>query len=172
MSGYTEAVARAVGGPTHAFGLSRPGTRQDAPRQGDVRPGTADVGIREYLDISPMLTGPATAFEVNKPLLPGSAAHKAHRRLRIGQMGLPVDVSHEWDAPVMVPSSGTGCPICSIAQTSAIETALAEAFKALIPATEQDARIARPGADSACRVDGSGCSHHHNWAWLSVGDQR
>ncbi|HET6480490.1 MAG TPA: flavodoxin domain-containing protein [Actinoplanes sp.] len=74
-----------VGGPTHAFGLSRPGTRQDAARQGDVRPGTADVGIREYLDVSPMLTGlTAAAFDtkVDKPLLPGSAAHKAHRRLR------------------------------------------------------------------------------------------
>lgn len=65
----------------------------------------------------------------------------------------PVDASHEWDAPVMVRSSGTGCPICSTAGTSAIETALAEAFKALIPATRQDARISRTGAGSAWRVD-------------------
>ena len=74
-----------VGGPTHAFGLSRPGTRQDAARQGEVRPGTVDVGIREYLDLSPMLPGlAAAAFDtkVDKPFLPGSAAHKAYRRLR------------------------------------------------------------------------------------------
>ncbi|GAB2584149.1 flavodoxin [Paractinoplanes abujensis] len=74
-----------VGGPTHAFGLSRPGTRQDAARQGDVRPSTADVDIREYLDVSPMLTGlTAATFDtkVDKPLPRGSAAHKAHRRLR------------------------------------------------------------------------------------------
>jgi hypothetical protein len=74
-----------VGAPIHAFGLSRPSTRQDAARQGTIRPGAADVGLREYLDVSPMLTGlAAAAFDtkVNKPFLPGSASRKAHRRLR------------------------------------------------------------------------------------------
>jgi hypothetical protein len=77
-----------VGGPTHAFGLSRPSTRQDAARQGQTRPGTADVGVREWLDRSPALTGAsAAAFDtkIDKPFLPGSAAHKAHRRL--GRLG-------------------------------------------------------------------------------------
>jgi flavodoxin len=74
-----------VGAPTHAFGLSRPSTRQDAVRQGAAHPDATDVGMREYLDVSPMLTGlAAAAFDtrVNMPFLPGSAAHKAHRRLR------------------------------------------------------------------------------------------
>jgi len=74
-----------AGGPTHAFGLSRPGTRQDAVRQGSTRPGAATVGLREYLDVSPMLTGlAAAAFDtkIDKPFVPGSAARKAHRRLR------------------------------------------------------------------------------------------
>jgi hypothetical protein len=74
-----------AGGPTHAFGLSRPATRQDAARQGTVHAGAADVGLREYLDVSPMLTGLAAASfdtKIDKPFLPGSAAHKAHRRLR------------------------------------------------------------------------------------------
>lgn len=74
-----------VGAPTHAFGLSRPSTRQDAARQGTIRPGAAEVGLREYLDVSPMLTGlAAAAFDtkVDRPRLPGSAARKAHRRLR------------------------------------------------------------------------------------------
>jgi hypothetical protein len=111
MFGNTEAIARAVadglgevvladvasipsaagvdllvvGAPTHAFGLSRPATRQDASRQGTVRPGTADVGLREYLDVSPRLSGlAAAAFDtrIDKFWVPGSAAHKAHRRLR------------------------------------------------------------------------------------------
>jgi hypothetical protein len=74
-----------VGSPTHAFGLSRPSTRQDAVRQGATHPDAADIGLREYLDVSPRLTGlAAAAFDtrVNMPFLPGSAAHKAHRRLR------------------------------------------------------------------------------------------
>ena len=74
-----------VGGPTHAFGMSRPSTRQDAARQGEIRPAVVDMGVREWLDRSPMLTGVAAAAfdtEVDKPFLPGSAAHKAYRRLR------------------------------------------------------------------------------------------
>jgi hypothetical protein len=74
-----------VGGPTHAFSMSRPSTRQDAERQGQTRPGGVDVGMREWLDSSPMLTGVAAAAfdtKVNKPFVPGSAAQKAHRRLR------------------------------------------------------------------------------------------
>ena len=74
-----------VGGPTHAFGLSRPASREQAKQQGTVRPGAAEAGLREYLDCSPTLTGvPAAAFDtkVNKPFLPGSAAHRAQRHLR------------------------------------------------------------------------------------------
>lgn len=74
-----------VGAPTHAFGLSRPATRQDAGRQGTVRPGAAEVGLREFLDGSRRLTGlAATSFDtkIGKFWVPGSAAGKAHRRLR------------------------------------------------------------------------------------------
>lgn len=83
-----------VGGPTHALGLSRPETRLEAARRGEARHGTTEVGIREYLDLSPTLTGVAAAAfdtKVDKPFLPGSAARKAHRRLhRLGcRMLLP-----------------------------------------------------------------------------------
>jgi len=74
-----------VGGPTHAFGMSRPSTREQAAQQGAVRPHAVDIGIREYLDCSPTLTGmSAAAFDtkVDKPFLPGSAAHRAQRQLR------------------------------------------------------------------------------------------
>ena len=74
-----------AGGPTHAFGLSRPSTREQATRQGTVGSDAAGAGLREYLNCSPPLTDiPAVAFDtkVNKPRMPGSAAHKAQRQLR------------------------------------------------------------------------------------------
>lgn len=74
-----------VGGPTHAFGMSRPSTREQAAQQGTVPPPVVDIGIREYLDCAPRLTGmPAAAFDtkMDKPFLPGSAAHRAQRQLR------------------------------------------------------------------------------------------
>ncbi|MEU8663901.1 flavodoxin family protein [Actinoplanes philippinensis] len=73
-----------VGAPTHAFSLSRPATRADAARQGEVRAGAEAVGVREYLDRSSRLDGlAATAFDTraDKPVT-GSAARKAMRRLR------------------------------------------------------------------------------------------
>ncbi|MDA0634198.1 flavodoxin domain-containing protein [Nonomuraea sp. MCN248] len=75
-----------VGGPTHAFAMSRAATRRsaadDAP-QGLVSRG---IGIREWL--SGLRTGSArlaaAAFDtrVAKPRLPGSAARGAANRLR------------------------------------------------------------------------------------------
>jgi hypothetical protein len=93
-----------VGAPTHAFSLSRPGTREDAVRQGSTR--RPDVGLREYLDVSPMLTCAAAAFDtrVDKPRLPGSAARRAHRRLRRLGCRLPT-------APESFRVSGTRGPL-------------------------------------------------------------
>src|SRR4029453_4990248 len=73
-----------VGGPTHAFGMSRPSTPQNAVRQGAERAGGVDVGLRDWLDTSPQLTGiAAAAFDtkVDRPLV-GSAGPKAGRPLR------------------------------------------------------------------------------------------
>jgi len=74
-----------IGGPTHAFGMSRPSTREQAAQQGTVRPHAVDAGIREYLDCSPLLAGMAAAAfgtKVDKRFLLGSAAHRAQRQLR------------------------------------------------------------------------------------------
>lgn len=81
-----------VGGPTHAFGLSRKGTRDDARRQLPAGPDPpSSIGIREWLETLPHapndapLAGPLTAAfdtKVSHPNLPGSAAHAASRRLR------------------------------------------------------------------------------------------
>lgn len=76
-----------VGGPTHAFGMSRDGTRRDAATKGSGRPLVSKGGgIREWLSKieHPAATLTAAAFDtkINKSWLPGSAAKAAHKRLR------------------------------------------------------------------------------------------
>jgi hypothetical protein len=75
-----------VGGPTHAFGLTRERTREDAVRQGGHPTGGADVGVREWLDALPPAQGHLAfaAFDtrVDKKGLPGSAAKGIDKRLR------------------------------------------------------------------------------------------
>jgi hypothetical protein len=74
-----------VGGPTHAFSMTRPGTREDAVRRG-AQPASA-TGIREWL--ARLQPGPhskaVAAFDtrvVTVRHVPGSAAKAAVRRLR------------------------------------------------------------------------------------------
>jgi flavodoxin len=75
-----------VGGPTHAFGMSRAKTRADAVRQGS-RAGrqmpAAGVGIREWIDATAFAPGTVVAtFDTKLHASPGSAAGAALRRLR------------------------------------------------------------------------------------------
>ena len=82
-----------VGGPTHAFGMSRPQTRQDAARQagGEV---VSRSGIREWLEsVTHEAPVPAVAFDtrVSKGWVPGSAARAAQRRLRGKRFGAAAD---------------------------------------------------------------------------------
>jgi hypothetical protein len=75
-----------VGGPTHAFGLSRPGTRQQAAKQAEHGVVSSGVGIREWLgaiqDRGPRL-GAAFDTRFKKPrMITGSAARAAEKRLR------------------------------------------------------------------------------------------
>ena len=75
-----------VGGPTHAFGMTRPNTRQDAAKQAGRPVVSQGVGIREWIE--GLDTGsvrvPVATFDsrVRRPRLPGSAAHRAAKRLR------------------------------------------------------------------------------------------
>jgi len=75
-----------VGAPTHAFGLSRPSTRQDAARDVAAEAFSFEVGLREWLDTVKMPLGGVrfAAFDtkVAKPKLPGSAAKSADKQLR------------------------------------------------------------------------------------------
>jgi hypothetical protein len=73
-----------VGGPTHAFGMSRPKTRQDAADQVDEPVISRDRGIREWMDSLAGAMPPVATFDtkVVRPKLPGSAAKKAMRVLK------------------------------------------------------------------------------------------
>lgn len=75
-----------VGGPTHAFGMSRPGTRADAATKRDAALVSPGIGVREWIDgLAPATAVTAVATfdtRVAKPRVPGSAARAALRRLR------------------------------------------------------------------------------------------
>jgi hypothetical protein len=74
-----------VGGPTHAFGMSRPQTRADATKQASGHVVSQGRGIREWLDeVTCSAPVAAIAFDtrVKKNWLPGSAAKAAQKRLQ------------------------------------------------------------------------------------------
>lgn len=76
-----------VGGPTHAHGMSRPGTRQGAAKDAGADLVSRGVGVREWLGSLPAARGPvaAAAFDTrfDKPVwLTGSAARGAARHLQ------------------------------------------------------------------------------------------
>jgi hypothetical protein len=75
-----------VGGPTHAFSMSRANTRQDAIRQGAMN-GLASRGLREWLGDMPddLQALPCATFDTRVSRarkLPGPAARSAARMLR------------------------------------------------------------------------------------------
>ena len=85
-----DVVLVVVGGPTHAFGMSRPKTREDAMRQKGDGARLPGDGMREWLaSIAGGIRPPAAAFDtrIDKPRVPGSAARAAEKRLR--KLGFP-----------------------------------------------------------------------------------
>jgi hypothetical protein len=73
-----------IGGPTHAFGMSRPSTRESAVDQATNGVVSRTIGIREWLAALPEGRSRFATFDtrIRKPRLPGSAAARAARRLR------------------------------------------------------------------------------------------
>jgi flavorubredoxin len=74
-----------VGGPTHAFSLSRASTRRDAAQKGGQALVSSHIGLREWLaQVHTDAHTVAAAFDtkVRTPHLPGSAARAAAKRLR------------------------------------------------------------------------------------------
>jgi hypothetical protein len=74
-----------VGGPTHAFSMSRSSTRHDARERG-APAGAGDRGIREWLaELPEDLVVPSATFDTRVTTvrkLPGSAAKAASKELR------------------------------------------------------------------------------------------
>jgi hypothetical protein len=83
-----------VGGPTHAFSMSRASTREDARKQG-APSGEEHGGLREWLDGLPEeLDVPVATFDTRATAvrhLPGSAAKAAAREVEHHHDGRVVD---------------------------------------------------------------------------------
>ncbi|WP_053207917.1 flavodoxin family protein [Jiangella muralis] len=73
-----------VGGPTHAFGLSRRSTRANAAEKAPGGVVSKATGLREWLAEVHADGAMVATFDTkaDKPRLPGSAAHAARRLLR------------------------------------------------------------------------------------------
>ena len=75
-----------VGGPTHAFSMSRVGTRESALKQANGDVVSKGIGIREWLggaSVQEQCTAAAFDTRFKKPRwLTGSAARSAEKRLR------------------------------------------------------------------------------------------
>lgn len=75
-----------VGGPTHAFGMSRASTRADAATRSDHPLVSTTCGVREWIEqLDPQgRTALVATFDtrIARPRLPGSAAKAAERWLR------------------------------------------------------------------------------------------
>ncbi|WP_240930481.1 flavodoxin family protein [Isoptericola sp. BMS4] len=77
-----------VGGPTHAFSMSRPRTRREAQERADTLPRDT-AGIRDWIDMLPAdrpdrLYATFDTRVAGARHLPGSAARAAERELRRG----------------------------------------------------------------------------------------
>lgn len=83
-----------VGGPTHAFGMTRATTRHDAINQGGAA-GHEEAGIREWLaTLSPVPGLDVATFDTRAAMvrrLPGSAARGAARTVSHRHLGNVVD---------------------------------------------------------------------------------
>jgi hypothetical protein len=74
-----------VGGPTHAFGMSRESTRADAEAKGADPAAAEAIGVREWIEeLEPAPDVVVAAFDtrVRRPRVPGSAARSLRKHLR------------------------------------------------------------------------------------------
>lgn len=88
-----------VGGPTHAFGMSRPSTRKSAADQAGTTMTPVTTGMREWLDamtVPPAAVGATFDTRVHVRWLPGSAARKAQARMRRHGVTLLAPASTFW----------------------------------------------------------------------------
>ena len=87
-----------VGGPTHAFSMSREGTRADALKRAPDGRVISSTGVREWLAEVSLPAGTAVAAfdtKVLKPNLPGAAAKAIEKELK-RKGGRPVVKAHSF----------------------------------------------------------------------------
>jgi hypothetical protein len=87
-----------VGGPTHAFSMSRASTRADAAKTAPGGTVISSTGVREWLAEVALPAGLAVAAfdtKVLKPNLPGAAARAIEKELR-RKGGRPVAKAHSF----------------------------------------------------------------------------
>jgi Flavodoxin domain len=99
-----------VGGPTHAFGMSRPGTREAAAKEIETTLVSSGIGVREWLEaLEPPAELPvAAAYDthVDHPKLlrhVGSAAAAIAKRLEKLGMEVVAEPAHFWVAGSLGP---------------------------------------------------------------------
>jgi hypothetical protein len=96
-----------VGGPTHAFSLSRPQTREAAREQaGGAAVVSSGIGLREWLaglEVPPGTRGAAFDTRIKKKFVPGSAARSAEKRLRRLGVAMVAPPESFWVADVAGP---------------------------------------------------------------------
>lgn len=99
-----------VGGPTHAFGMSRPGTRLSAAKEAESPVVSSGIGVREWLEALEPSTGSAVAAafdtHVDHPKLlrhVGSAAAAIAKRLGILGIEVVAEPEHFWVAGTVGP---------------------------------------------------------------------
>ena len=90
-----------VGGPTHAFGMTRESTRKSAKEQADDgQVVSSGIGIREWLEDLPDIHGDplVAAFDtrVGHGHVPGSAAKRIAKRLRSHGYDLVLEPETFW----------------------------------------------------------------------------
>lgn len=94
-----------VGGPTHAFSMSRASTRRDAEAKG-ARSGDSGSGIREWLAALPSSDVRVATFDTrvgSVRRLPGSAAKAAAKEVRRHDLGHLVDTESFYVADMSGP---------------------------------------------------------------------
>lgn len=88
-----------VGGPTHAFGMSRTSTRKDAVSETEQPLVSGGSGIREWLKDAQFPDGIVAATfdtKVSRPNLPGAAGSAAARVLRHSKRATVMDHNTFW----------------------------------------------------------------------------
>ena len=71
-----------VGGPTHAHGMSRPGTRKaavDQAKDNPIDPAASGAGVREWLESVPPIAASSAAFDTRAGVAPAFLTGRASK---------------------------------------------------------------------------------------------